>query len=430
MSETTSRSKNYIWGLTIFMGLIGLLDQYTSLVEGPLFWTPDSITEYAYAISTTRTRTRSIGFEFSLDSYFSWESSVDVPFVGTVFSAEGKVGVTYDFSSTITSTSATQQNREIICHLEDDDGAPIGEHDQFATYIYRDRHFNTFGVIFDEDFTYTSRPFEINTKDRRSPTTSELFNLEEYQQGTIELNCIAVDEETGVNHTKFYYDDDPVFDEVTSILIGSQTNASILDSTLYQISWNTTTLHGTYYLFVVVYDNANPLKNTQVSIAYTIQVDNVLPIICEVRAYGPFTGAVNLYTNTFDSDSGIILVEYWDGVPDGPQSTLLGIGYDPSSSFNYIWPTDPSGSDDGIHYVYARAYDRAGNYLTSSAIEIQVDCQASLAGDMTPIWISIIIGSVAVAGAILGHGIIRNRHTARESPMKKGIFKDKPPKGA
>ncbi len=36
MSETNVRSKNYIWGLTIFMGLIGLLDQYTSLVEGPL----------------------------------------------------------------------------------------------------------------------------------------------------------------------------------------------------------------------------------------------------------------------------------------------------------------------------------------------------------------------------------------------------------
>ena len=49
MSETTSRSKNYIWGLTIFMGLIGLLDQYTSLVEGPLL--PDILAEFGLSLN-------------------------------------------------------------------------------------------------------------------------------------------------------------------------------------------------------------------------------------------------------------------------------------------------------------------------------------------------------------------------------------------
>jgi len=83
-----------------------------------------------------------------------------------------------------------------------------------------------------------------------------------------------------------------------------------------------------------------------------------------------------------------------------------------------------------MHYIYARGYDRAGNSLTSSAIEINVDSQAPLPGDTTPVWLSIIIGSVAVAGAILGHGIIRRKSYARESPMKKRIFIDKPPKGA
>ncbi len=36
MSETNVRSKRYVIGLTIFMGFVGLLDQYTSLVEGSL----------------------------------------------------------------------------------------------------------------------------------------------------------------------------------------------------------------------------------------------------------------------------------------------------------------------------------------------------------------------------------------------------------
>lgn len=49
MSETNNRSKNYIWGLTIFMGLIGLLDQYTSLVEGPLL--PFILAEFSLSLS-------------------------------------------------------------------------------------------------------------------------------------------------------------------------------------------------------------------------------------------------------------------------------------------------------------------------------------------------------------------------------------------
>jgi len=49
MSETNVRSKNYIWGLTIFMGLIGLLDQYTSLVEGPLL--PYILAEFGLSLT-------------------------------------------------------------------------------------------------------------------------------------------------------------------------------------------------------------------------------------------------------------------------------------------------------------------------------------------------------------------------------------------
>lgn len=49
MSETNVRSKNYIIGLTVFMGFVGLLDQYTSLVEGPLL--PYILVEFDITLS-------------------------------------------------------------------------------------------------------------------------------------------------------------------------------------------------------------------------------------------------------------------------------------------------------------------------------------------------------------------------------------------
>ena len=37
-----------------------------------------------------------------------------------------------------------------------------------------------------------------------------------------------------------------------------------------------------------------------------------------------------------------------------------------------MWETDPEGSDDGWHSIYAKAYDLAGNALISSASQIEV----------------------------------------------------------
>jgi hypothetical protein len=151
---------------------------------------------------------------------------------------------------------------------------------------------------------------------------------------------------------------------------------------------------------------------------------------CTARAYAPYRDAIKLYANTFDADSGIQYVEYWDGLPGGPGSTLIGISYDAGNAFLCTWATDPGGTNDGLHYIYARAYDRAGNALTSSAIEVQVDSQAPLGPNTTPIWISIIIGCIAIAGAILGHGILRRTRVSPEPALKKGIFVEKSPKGA
>ncbi|NVM29598.1 MAG: right-handed parallel beta-helix repeat-containing protein [Candidatus Helarchaeota archaeon] len=389
--------------------------------DSPMLWTPEYMTELMYSYSNETTVTKTFTFEYSLQTFFSWHQTLDVGFIAskTVFESTGKIGVSFDYSMTRTGTSATQENREIICHLEDDDGTPIGEHDQFVIDIYRDLRYNTFGYIIHDAFTYTSRPYEIGTLDRRSPTTSEIFNLEEYVQGTVVLNCGAVDEETGVDHVKFYYDNDPIFD-LDSIQLGYQDNATIADPNVYQFIWDTTTFHGTYYLFAVTYDSAGAPQNFLISDAFIINIDNVLPTVCQARAYEPFRGAIHLYANVFDADSGIENVEYWDGVPSNPSSTLLGISYDSSSSFNFVWATDPNGADDGIHDIYARGYDRAGNYLDSAAIILNVNNQPLPAPpDYTlPITLGLIIAGTSIAAAIIIHGFLRRPLPPPPPPKK------------
>ena len=69
-------------------------------------------------------------------------------------------------------------------------------------------------------------------------------------------------------------------------------------------------------------------------------------------------------------------MEYWDGDPTNPNSTLLGTSYEASSSYSFVWATDPGGTNDGLHYICARAYDKAGNYLDSALFKINVGPQA------------------------------------------------------
>jgi hypothetical protein len=115
--------------------------------------------------------------------------------------------------------------------------------------------------------------------------------------------------------------------------------------------------------------------NLRLTSPVQVQIDNILPVNCQLFVYGPgiFEGPIALYTNTFDADSGIAYVEYWDGDPTNSSSTIIGLGIDASTSYRYIWATDTNGSNDGFHSIYARAYDKAGNYRDSTGIEIQVD---------------------------------------------------------
>ncbi|MHA2156252.1 MAG: hypothetical protein ACXABU_12980, partial [Candidatus Hodarchaeales archaeon] len=348
-----------------------------------MFWTPDYITELEYSTTSSYTETYSFTVDMSKSDFYCWNqiitgsASVGLGFIAEVslggglnmYESSGRRGWTYEFSMSTISTTATVQNRQTIAHFEDDDGTPVGQHDQFGLHIYHDLRYNTFGYQIIPEFTYTSNPYEYGTLDRRPPRTSELMELNEFIGGNVLLQTIAIDDETGVQFVKIYYDDDPVFNPPDSELLATLTQLD-QESDIYDYLWSTTSLHGTYYLFIVTEDNQS---NRRLSSGIQVQIDNILPENCRISSYDIYEGPITLYTSTYDADSGIAYVEYWNGDPTNQSSTLLGVSSDASTSYRFIWATDLNGSDDGLHFIFARAYDKAGNYLDSNGLEMEVD---------------------------------------------------------
>ncbi len=400
------------------------------LPQSPVFWTPSQYTEFTISTTSRTTVTYEFTIQQTTSSFFCWNEQVTQTVgysigpveTGTSYPIEesnGMVGTRTTLTFTTIATSATEVNRQIVCHLEDDDGTPIGEHDQFAMDIYYDLRYNTFGYIIQEPFTFTSRPFEYGTRDHRSPTVSHIYDVDDYVQGTVTLKCGAVDEETGVSYVKFYLDTVPFLDFDFSENIGYQDNVSATPN-VYQLDWDTSTYHGTYYLFAVTYDDAFPLRNYRISDTYMIHIDNLKPTTCQARSYGPYIGAIKLYANANDGDSGIEYVEYWDGDPSNPNSTLIGTSYDSSNSYLFTWATDPGGSQDGLHYIYARAYDKAGNYLDSSVFEITVASHAPI--NVTELLTLFMLGALIALASVMTFMLWRSRKPAPFPPKPKGAL--------
>jgi hypothetical protein len=358
-------------------------DYLRAYQTGTMFWTPDYITELEYSTSESYTETYSFTVDMSKSDFYCWNqiitgsASAGIGFIVDVsigaglnmFESSGRRGWTYEFTMSTISTTSTTENRQTIAHFEDDDGTPIGQHDQFGLHIYQDLRYNTFCYEVIPEFTYTSNPYEYGTLDRRPPKISEILELNEFIGGDVLVQALAQDDETGINNVKLYYDDDPVFNPPDTQLLVTLTPADAI-SDVFDYIWSTTTLHGTYYLFLMTEDNHT---NVRISTGIKVQIDNILPTNCQISSYGPYEGPITLYTNTYDADSGIAYVEYWDGDPTNSSSRLLGISSDASTSYRYIWATDLNGTDDGLHSIFARSYDRAGNYLDSIGIQMEVD---------------------------------------------------------
>ncbi|MFX0099451.1 MAG: hypothetical protein ACFFCS_07710 [Candidatus Hodarchaeota archaeon] len=347
--------------------------EYVDISGDPLFWTPNYVTELSQSMTSSFTRTQTVEIELDLAVYLAWDVEVD-KFV--TIKTNGRIGMSFGLSFGITTTSTTEANKDIMAHLEDDDGTPIGEHDQFLTQMYMDKRYGTYGFITHRGSTYTSYPHEFGTKDRRSPVASELLSADEWLHGNTTLEALAIDDETGVKMVEFYWGNIPFFIDGISTRIGYSTIPT--SGNIYDCVWDTTIIPTSYgedvYLFVVTSDNADVnYSNTKVSSPYAVRIDNAVPTRCSVIAYTPYEKIIPLYASVLDGESGIDHVEYWLGNPSGSGSRLLGSSDDPNRAYEYLWATDPGGADDGLQVVYAVAYDKAGNSLTSEPFEINVE---------------------------------------------------------
>ncbi|MHA1521024.1 MAG: right-handed parallel beta-helix repeat-containing protein [Promethearchaeota archaeon] len=397
------------------------------LDNSPYFWTPSFVNEFGYSSSTTKMSGFSSYMEYSNETFTSWNNAICLSLGGsvglgvevtwaltaTLFQATGKIGTLNTWSRDFLSYETVTGEEQILVHLEDDDGSPIGEHDQFKMRIFNDTRYNSIGFIIDSDATYTSRPHERFTGDRRPPSVCEFYGIEDYLQGSVTLNAIAIDEEfnfdeeNNIFKVNFYYDDDPVFgmDSLFIGVHGTPDKNELDDPEEFQVTWDCSLLQGEYYIFAEAWDYGSPMSNSYLSDPKLVYIDNADPNICRVMVYEPYRDAINLYAFAEDLETGIAYVEYWDGDPFNTTSILLGTSDIASDSYRFIWTTDPSGGDNGLHTIYARAYDRAGNFLTSDTVTIMVTNITDYITDETGLsteWTSgLIAGGTTILGVII-----------------------------
>lgn len=364
--------------------------------NSPLLWTPTTSTDIEYSTSSTASTSYSINIHTTESSAFSFDSpltsllssvSKSIPEVGSAISfafdtlkstPDIGLSVPTDLTFNSVSTSATTQNRQIIAHLEDDDGTPIGQNDQFDVHIYKDLRFNTFGYIIVTSDSYSSYPHEANTLDRRPPTISEITSQQQFAHGIAHLQVAGFDEETNVSYIKVYYSISPYFG-IGAILIATINGSDpiALNSIYYNFTWNTNNLEGTFYLFVDTYDNAVPVKNNLLSNPYKIVIDNTPPNEAQVLVTQPYAGVYSLFAKASDNGTGIAYVQYWDGDPADASSSLIGTSSESSSGYNVMWVINQNGSDNGVHNIYVRVFDQAGNYLDSEPVLVTIGSKST-----------------------------------------------------
>ena len=400
--------------------ITGAERMYTEELENsPYFWTPSSIYEFDYSSSISEMKGFHSYMEYSSGTYFAWNQYLAMSLGGSagvgvevtwaitanLFSATGKVATLNTWSRDFLSYTTVSEEEQILVHLEDDDGSPLGEHDQFKMRIFKDKRYNSIGFLIDSDSTYTSYPHERFSGDRRSPSKCEFVGIDAYIQGLVPLTVNARDDELTIGESNnifkvnFYFDDDPVFG-LDSLLIGTHGTPDKTESDdpeEFQVVWDCSLLQGVYYLFAEAWDYGTPTLNFLLSEAQLVYVDNNIPSICQALSFEAYTGVYNLYANVLDGESGIAYVEYWDGDPSST-GTYLGTSQAANELYSFMWATDPEGSEDGTHNIFACAYDRAGNFLMSNATIVEVDNRKSIVEAGT----GAVIGAVAVSSTLGG----------------------------
>ncbi len=173
-----------------------------------------------------------------------------------------------------------------------------------------------------------------------SPTSGTLL------RGSVLLEATASDNQA-VSKVEFY-------DGTT--LLGSTLTAP------YVMSWNTTSAtSGAHTLTVKAHDGAG---NVRTSTAVAVTVDNTGPTTAiSAPARNALVGGTVQVSITASDSSGVERVELY------ADEVLMGT--DTSAPYSVSW--NSAALADGAHSLTARAYDKAGNVRTSTAVAVTTD---------------------------------------------------------
>lgn len=137
-----------------------------------------------------------------------------------------------------------------------------------------------------------------------------------------------------------------------------------------QKTWNVSQFGAdwTYRLALTAFDSLGNESAISASLDFTIDVN--APTTAEITApqnNETIKGTYTITANASGDYSGIDRVEFWhENVP-----TLICSDNDPSDGFSCSW--DSTLIADGAHQLYIIAYDKAGNQLESTRVNVSVD---------------------------------------------------------
>jgi len=257
------------------------------------------------------------------------------------------------------------------------------EYDWVTTDLADSTSHAIFAKAFDQSGNWTvSTPVTVTVFPRGDRTPPELTLLYpaagSVLSGVVDVNVDATDN-TEVTAIEFY---------VNGILDTTDTNAP------WGFSWDTSTLLvGTHSLYVKGFDaagNVGTIPSTTFTIADNPDVTAPSLTLLYPAAASQLTGTVDIVIDAIDN-VGVTQVEFFI---DGNL-----VATDNNAPWEYNWNT--AGYSSGIHVIFAKGYDAAGNIgtLPSTDVEVldQTDTTPPTVTLLYPYAGSTITGTVGVA---------------------------------
>jgi hypothetical protein len=193
--------------------------------------------------------------------------------------------------------------------------------------------------------------------------------------------------------------------KVDFLVDGNVVNSDTTSAYSYQ--WDSSTVaNGTHTIVAKAYDTiGNSTSSSPITVTTNNKgTDTTKPTVSLTAPAAGTTvtaGTAVTISATAADNVGVTKVEFYDG------ATLLNT--DTASPYTYSWST--TGATSGAHSITAKAYDAAGNNMTSTAVSITVNGTTTGQPDLVVTGISYSPATPATGNAVTFNVTIKNQGT-------------------